>query len=150
MIAHAAGLTAPIAVSTAVTANITHGMSATRPPTACTAHWTIRSTVPLFSRDREQVGDPDQRQDQVPADAGLFEVEQVDAYRRIMANPVGHRELAAPVAQLLIESGRPMEASALVDRLVRHDERRHNSTRLANALVLQADGFRRGPIRSRP
>lgn len=47
MIAQAAGLTAPIAVSSAVTANITHGISATRPPTARTAVRTIRSTVPL-------------------------------------------------------------------------------------------------------
>ena len=48
MIAQAAGLAAPIAVSSAVTANITHGISATRPPTAFTALRTIRSTVPLF------------------------------------------------------------------------------------------------------
>ena len=46
--AQAAGLTAPIAVSSAVTANMTHGMSATRPRTTFTADWTIRSTVPLF------------------------------------------------------------------------------------------------------
>ena len=46
--AQAAGLAAPIAVSRAVTANITHGMRATRPPTALTADLTIRSTVPLF------------------------------------------------------------------------------------------------------
>ena len=48
MIAQAAGLTAPMPVRTAVTANITHGMSATRPPTPCTAVRTIRSTVPLL------------------------------------------------------------------------------------------------------
>ena len=48
MIAQAAGLAAPIAVSTAVTANITHGMSATRPPTARTELRTMRSTVPLL------------------------------------------------------------------------------------------------------
>ena len=48
MIAQAAGLTAPIAVSTAVIANITHGISATRPRTAFTATRTIRSTVPFF------------------------------------------------------------------------------------------------------
>ena len=48
MIAQAAGLTAPIDVRTPVTANITHGMSATRPPTALTAVVTMRSTVPLF------------------------------------------------------------------------------------------------------
>ena len=47
-IAHAAGLAAPIAVSSAVTANITHGMSTTRPPTVRTAARTIRSTVPLL------------------------------------------------------------------------------------------------------
>jgi hypothetical protein len=46
--AHAAGLAAPIAVSTAVTANITQGMSATRPPTIRTAPRTMRSTVPLL------------------------------------------------------------------------------------------------------
>ena len=46
--AQAAGLTAPIAVSTPVTANITQGMNATRPPTAFTALRTMRSTVPLF------------------------------------------------------------------------------------------------------
>ena len=45
--AHAAGLAAPIAVSTAVTANITHGISATRPPTDATAFLTMRSTVPF-------------------------------------------------------------------------------------------------------
>ena len=45
--AHAAGLAAPIAVITAVTANITHGINATRPPTARMALRTIRSTVPL-------------------------------------------------------------------------------------------------------
>jgi len=48
MIAQAAGLTAPMPVSTAVTANITQGISATRPPTARTAVRTIRSTVPLL------------------------------------------------------------------------------------------------------
>ena len=48
MIAQAAGLAAPIAVSSAVTKNITHGISTTRPPTACTALRTIRSTVPLL------------------------------------------------------------------------------------------------------
>jgi hypothetical protein len=48
MIAQAAGLAAPIAVSSAVTPNITHGMSATRPPTPRTADLTIRSTVPLL------------------------------------------------------------------------------------------------------
>ena len=48
MIAQAAGLTAPMAVSTPVTANITHGIRATLPPTAVTALRTIRSTVPLF------------------------------------------------------------------------------------------------------
>ena len=47
MIAQAAGLAAPIAVITAVTANITHGISATRPPTDATAVRTIRSTVPF-------------------------------------------------------------------------------------------------------
>ena len=72
----------------------------------------------------------------------LFGGRALDAYRRIMANPVRHRELAAPVAQLLIETGHHREASALVDRLVRHDERRDDSTRLGTALVLQADGFR--------
>ena len=48
MIAQAAGLTAPMPVSTAVTANITHGISATRPPTPRTAVRTMRSTVPLL------------------------------------------------------------------------------------------------------
>ena len=48
MIAQAAGLTAPIEVISAVTANITHGIRATRPPTPRTADLTIRSTVPLF------------------------------------------------------------------------------------------------------
>ena len=47
MIAQAAGLSAPIAVSAPVTANITHGIITTRPPTAFTAVATIRSTVPL-------------------------------------------------------------------------------------------------------
>ena len=72
----------------------------------------------------------------------LFGGRALDAYRRIMANPVRHRELAAPVAQLLIETGHHHQASSLVDRLVRHDERRDDSARLATALVLQADGFR--------
>ena len=48
MMAQAAGLAAPIAVSNAVTKNITQGMNATRPRTSCTALCTIRSTVPLF------------------------------------------------------------------------------------------------------
>ena len=48
MMAQAAGLTAPMAVSTPVTANITQGISATRPRTPFTADCTIRSTVPLF------------------------------------------------------------------------------------------------------
>ena len=47
MIAQAAGLTAPTPVSTAVTANITHGISTTRPPTQRTPALTMRSTVPL-------------------------------------------------------------------------------------------------------
>lgn len=46
--AQAAGLAAPMAVSRAVTKNMTHGMRATRPPTARTADLTMRSTVPLF------------------------------------------------------------------------------------------------------
>ncbi len=72
----------------------------------------------------------------------LFGGRSVDAYQRIMFNPVGHRTLAAPVAQFLIESGRHHEAGTLVDRLVRHDERSDRSARLASALILQADGFR--------
>ena len=48
MIATAAGTTEPTAVSTAVTRNITHGISATRPPTARTAACTSQSTVPLL------------------------------------------------------------------------------------------------------
>jgi len=47
MIATAAGTTAPNAVRTPVTANMIHGMSATRPRTAWTATWTSQSTVPL-------------------------------------------------------------------------------------------------------
>lgn len=47
-IATAAGLTAPMAVTVAHTANIAHGISATRPRTARTAPCTIQSTVPLF------------------------------------------------------------------------------------------------------
>ena len=46
--ATAAGLTAPMAVTMAQTRNMAHGTSATRPPTALTAPWTIQSTVPLF------------------------------------------------------------------------------------------------------
>src|SRR3712207_6444783 len=48
MIATAAGERAPIAVSSAVTANMIHGMAATWPPTSRTAPRTSRSTVPLF------------------------------------------------------------------------------------------------------
>lgn len=48
MIATAAGETAPIAVTTALTKNIAQGTSATRPPTARTEACTIQSTVPLF------------------------------------------------------------------------------------------------------
>ena len=48
MIATAAGTTEPTAVSTPVIANITHGISATRPPTAFTAACTSQSTVPLL------------------------------------------------------------------------------------------------------
>jgi hypothetical protein len=72
----------------------------------------------------------------------LFGGRILDAYRRIMANPVRHRALSAPVAQLLIESGHHHQASALVDSLVRYDERHEDSARLGTALVLQADGFR--------
>src|SRR5919199_3923528 len=46
--ATAAGESAPIAVSSAVTANMIHGMAATWPPTSRTAPRTSRSTVPLF------------------------------------------------------------------------------------------------------
>lgn len=46
--ATAAGVMAPIAVIAAQTANIAHGIRATRPPTARTAACTIQSTVPLF------------------------------------------------------------------------------------------------------
>ena len=46
--ATAAGVIAPMAVIAAQTTNIAHGISATRPPTARTAAWTIQSTVPLF------------------------------------------------------------------------------------------------------
>lgn len=45
--ATAAGLTAPIAVRTPVIANITQGISATRPRTSLTAAWTSHSVVPL-------------------------------------------------------------------------------------------------------
>ena len=48
MIATAAGTTAPKAVRIEMTTNITHGMSATRPPTIRTAACTSQSTVPLF------------------------------------------------------------------------------------------------------
>jgi hypothetical protein len=48
MIATAAGTTDPTAVSRPVIANITHGISATRPPTAFTAACTSQSTVPLL------------------------------------------------------------------------------------------------------
>ena len=48
MIATAPGTTAPEAVSAAVTRKNTHGMAATRPPTAFTAAWMSQSTVPLF------------------------------------------------------------------------------------------------------
>lgn len=46
-IATAAGLTAPIAVSAPVSANITQGISATRPLTSRTAACTSQSVVPL-------------------------------------------------------------------------------------------------------
>ncbi|MGX1370284.1 hypothetical protein RKD19_005643 [Streptomyces canus] len=46
-IATAAGLTAPIAVSAPVSANITHGISATRPRTSRIDAWTSQSVVPL-------------------------------------------------------------------------------------------------------
>ena len=46
-IATAAGLTAPIAVSTPVIANITHGINAIRPPTSRIAMCTNQSVVPL-------------------------------------------------------------------------------------------------------
>ncbi len=46
-IATAAGLTAPIAVSTPVIANITHGINAIRPPTRRMAMYTSQSVVPL-------------------------------------------------------------------------------------------------------
>jgi hypothetical protein len=46
-IATAAGLTAPIAVSTPVIANITHGINAIRPPTSRIAMCTSQSVVPL-------------------------------------------------------------------------------------------------------
>ena len=48
MIAQAAGLAAPIAVMTAVTANITHGINQTLPLASSTALRTIRSTVPFW------------------------------------------------------------------------------------------------------
>ncbi len=46
-IAQAAGLTAPIAVSSAPMPNIIQGMSAIRPPTTRTARCTSQSVVPL-------------------------------------------------------------------------------------------------------
>ncbi len=47
-IATAAGVTAPMLVTSAQTTNITHGTSATRPRTSPTDACTIQSTVPLF------------------------------------------------------------------------------------------------------
>ena len=47
-IATAPGTTAPDAVSTAVTMKNTHGIAATRPPTARTEAWTSQFTVPLL------------------------------------------------------------------------------------------------------
>ena len=48
MIATAAGLTAPTAVSSAAMKNMIHGMAAMRPRTARTPSWTSQSIVPLF------------------------------------------------------------------------------------------------------
>ena len=48
MMATAAGDRAPTAVMTAVMANMTHGIRATRLPTILTAPRTRRSMVPLF------------------------------------------------------------------------------------------------------
>ena len=48
MMATAAGDSAPTAVMTAVMANMTQGMRATRLPTSLTAPRTRRSMVPLF------------------------------------------------------------------------------------------------------
>src|SRR5918997_4937322 len=47
MMATAAGLAAPIAVKTAATANMIHGIAARCPLTPRTASWTSQSTVPL-------------------------------------------------------------------------------------------------------
>ena len=46
--ATAAGLTAPMAVSTPATPNMIHGIAPTRPPTARIASFTSQSTVPLI------------------------------------------------------------------------------------------------------
>ena len=48
MMATAAGLTAPTAVSSAAMKNMIHGMAAMRPRTARTASLTSQSMVPLF------------------------------------------------------------------------------------------------------
>ena len=48
MIATAAGLTAPTAVSSAAMKNMIHGIAAMRPRTARTASCTSQSIVPLF------------------------------------------------------------------------------------------------------
>ena len=72
----------------------------------------------------------------------LFGGRALDAYRRVLSDPVAHRDQAPAVAQLLVESGHAHESSSLIDRLVRYDERRDDTARLATALVLQAEGFR--------
>ena len=70
MMATAPGLTAPTLVSSAVTKNITHGIAAVRPRTRSDglADEPVDRAVVLC--DREQVGDADQRDEQVTRKAG--------------------------------------------------------------------------------
>src|SRR4051812_36674961 len=65
IIATAPGLTAPTAVSTAAIPNMIQGMAAIRPRTARTAIRTSQSIVrTIVLGDREQVGDPDQGEEE--------------------------------------------------------------------------------------
>ena len=70
MIATAPGTTAPDAVRTAVTRNITHGIAAVRPPYRSYRGMHEPVHRPVRGRDREQVRDPDQDHEQVAREPG--------------------------------------------------------------------------------
>ena len=115
MMAQAAGLAAPIAVSTAVTPNITHGISTTRPPTARTADLTMTSTVPLFLAIANRYVTPTRVRTRSPLMPAMISFSS--RFREYMPTSQAATKASAP---MLIGSTVPTTNSAMSARMDTH------------------------------